>query len=273
MKEKGENNINESVPETPKKAGGEFEIAQTSELLDAARELGEVEGTILHDRQVTLGSLEKMKDAFSKIVLHVGGEDISLEMIMSDPELQKNVIIWKEIEEGNFMHYGDLTELPSMIAEKLVERFEDLAFFRLKRISDAAAKHLGKHDGYLSLGGITELSDNVAEHLSRHSGSLHFDDLGSLSETVASFLSRLGADTRLSFERLMRFTPQEAKYLVGYKGYLSINARISSISQEAIHYLALRQGGLEINDFWQEKIDAEKKRILDEKLKGDKMVL
>jgi hypothetical protein len=52
----------------------------------------------------------------------------------------------------------------------------------LTELSDASARYLGKHRGYLDLCGLTSLSDAAAESLSKHNGYLYLSGLTELSE-------------------------------------------------------------------------------------------
>ncbi|MDB4814760.1 hypothetical protein OAH29_00185 [Akkermansiaceae bacterium] len=57
-------------------------------------------------------------------------------------------------------------------------------------LTDGAAESLSKHEGTLSLDGLTSLTDVAAESLSRHQGYLSLTGLTSLTDVAAESLSR-----------------------------------------------------------------------------------
>ena len=95
----------------------------------------------------------------------------TLQSTRDELEKFRNMKIWQEIARGDFRNVEKLTLL-----------------------SDAAAKHLSKHQGYLDLSGLTKLSDTAAEHLSKHQGDLALWGLTTLSDTAAEHLSRYEGD-------------------------------------------------------------------------------
>lgn len=74
----------------------------------------------------------------------------------------------------------------------------------LPDLSDAAAEHVGWHEGSLYLNGLTELSDPAEEHLGIHQ-SIHIH-LGAIFQRQS--LRRLSSfsDTGLSFTTALIFT-------------------------------------------------------------------
>ena len=75
-----------------------------------------------------------------------------------------------------------------------------LYFDALKKLSDAEAEALSKHDGILYLDGLKKLSDTAAEWLGKHKGGLSLNGLVELSPAATGSLSKHGEYLSLSTE-------------------------------------------------------------------------
>jgi len=111
---------------------------------------------------------------------------------------EENGDIFREIENGNFSRTGELTMLPSFIAEKIVnKKFTLISLPGVKILYKDAAKYLGDYEGRLFLSELRTLEYGVAEELGRHKGFLDLGRLELLSDEDAHFLGGQDGELRL----------------------------------------------------------------------------
>ena len=104
------------------------------------------------------------------------------------------------IESNNFNE-----EILDLYAEHIIKKHPDLRSIgnlylgNLRDLSDAAAESLSRHEGHLSLDGLTSLSDSanhiaLAKKLASQNGPLYLSELTSLSDGAAEALSKCDGD-------------------------------------------------------------------------------
>jgi len=132
-----------------------------------------------------------------------------------------------------------------------VSYVDSLYLDNLTELSDAAAKSLSKHEGYLSLSGLTSLSDAAAENLSKHEGlvdhfslerqieDLRLDGLTSLSDAASESLSKHKGG--LSLNGLTSLSDATAESLSKHEGDLSLDG-LTSLSDAAAESLSKHEG-------------------------------
>jgi hypothetical protein len=105
------------------------------------------------------------------------------------------------------------TVLSDAMVESLVAKAmqSELQLDNLKRITDAQAKLLSRHEGQLFLNGLNQLSDRQTELLSDHLGMLHLNGLMELSDTQAKSLSQTAGGLWLN--GIVRLTDSQALFL------------------------------------------------------------
>jgi len=114
-------------------------------------------------------------------------------------------------------------------------------------MSDAGATILSKHNGSLSLSGLTTLSDAAAESLSKHEGgNLSLSGLTTFSDAAAESLSKHEGGN-LSLSRLRTLSDAAAESLSKHEGNLKLLG-LTSLSDAAAESLANHVGNIEIPD-------------------------
>ena len=99
----------------------------------------------------------------------------------------------RETDEMLTADYSQFTLISAAAAGVIAssDDCDDLILDGLTEVSDAAAAHLGQHQGILDLNGLTEISIAQAESLSKHEGeSLDLGGLLKLSDAAAEILSK-----------------------------------------------------------------------------------
>jgi hypothetical protein len=138
------------------------------------------------------------------------------------------------------------------IAQEFIEavygdnEFEYIYDDQFDTIDDAAAEALAKHEGELSLNGLTQLSDAAAKALAKHQGNdLFLDGLAQLGDAAAKALAKHRGSLYLN--GLTQLSDAAAKALAKHQGrFLSLGGltQISDVTAEA---LAKRQSGLSLH--------------------------
>jgi hypothetical protein len=139
--------------------------------------------------------------------------------------------------------YGDDDDDENKEEWELFDDHRALCLDSLVTVSDEAVQAIAKHNGPVSLSGVTELSHEAATALGQHTGGwpLFLGDLTMLSVEVAQALAEhkgslsLTGPSKLSFEA--------AQAIAQHKGYLSLDGLIT-LTPEVAEALAQHEGGL-----------------------------
>jgi len=142
---------------------------------------------------------------------------------------------------------GATEPLVAIIDEcQIMENMAGTAESASSDMSDAGATILSKHNGSLSLSGLTTLSDAAAESLSKHEGgNLSLSRLRTLSDAAAESLSKHEGDLYLN--GLRQLSESAAESLSKHEGNLKLLG-LTSLSDAAAESLANHGGNIEISD-------------------------
>ncbi len=153
----------------------------------------------------------------------------------------------KVILEHADVYIFDTNCIKKFVTIEAVELFSkhegDLSLNGLTELSDAAAELLSKPQGDLSLCGLTELTDAAAESLSKHKGDLWLDGLNELSDAAAVSLSR--HQGQLGLDGLTELSDAAAESLSKHQGDLWLNG-LTELSDAAAKSLSKHQGKLSL---------------------------
>ena len=243
MSEKPNENIQEAIGDTTKKSekksGAGLEISPSPELKKLSESIGTVKDLVDHNKPVELSQLQQIEEAVKKLTVDIGGEEMTLEELEKIPDLEKNMKIWEEIKQGNFLNQTKLTYITPEIAEILSHLQDRLVLVKLTSLSEKTAEHLSRHQGALILMGLTSLPDKVAEHLSHHKGDLDLRGLKFLSNQLAEYLSH--HQGKLGLQGLTSLSDKAAEYLSRHQGVLYFKD-LANISDNAAKHLARHRG-------------------------------
>ena len=157
----GLSEISESALKSLSKLQGSLDLSGLSKLTDSA-----FDNLSQHDGELHLGGLSELSDENAKkLSLHEKSVHLSKELVAKVASFK---ILTVEIAEKflsspdyNLNSYGKIDD---KAAEMLSGSSGNLVLNGLSEISDVAAEHLSKHQGYsLSLGGLRSLSDAALE--------------------------------------------------------------------------------------------------------------
>ena len=130
MPEKPNENIQEAISDTTKKtekkSDADLEISPSPELEKISKSINAVQNAVSHDQSVKLSQLQQIQEAIKKTTVKIGGEEIPVEEMEKIPDLEKNVKIWEEIRQGNFINLDKLTYATSEIIELLSHTYKIL---------------------------------------------------------------------------------------------------------------------------------------------------
>lgn len=143
---------------------------------------------------------------------------------------------------------GNIVHITAEVAQKFLADPEGVGLSLAESIDDDAAEMLSKHQGDLSLDGLTELSDAAVESLSRHRGGLFLGSLKKLtSQSLAATLAQNPEELFLEIEIL---SPEAAAELAKqersseeYAPYLNL-ACLTDLTHETALALAGHSGHL-----------------------------
>jgi hypothetical protein len=149
--------------------------------------------------------------------------------------------------EFEYIYDDQFDTIDDAAAEALAKHEGELSLNGLTQLSDAAAKALAKHQGNdLFLDGLAQLGDAAAKALAKHRGSLYLNGLTQLSDAAAKALAN-HQGRFLSLGGLTQISDAAAKALAKHQGrFLSLGGltQISDVTAEA---LAKRQSGLSLH--------------------------
>ncbi len=142
-----------------------------------------------------IASLDAEESLLDDVVNIPASSPESIQTPPQTPSHQDSIL--KEIQEGHFMHMGELTSLSVETARILSTRsFLDLR--SVGHLSSEAASILGEHRGRLILLGLMSLEPGVAQALGVHEGFLDLSGITHLSLEDARALSYQKGDLRLT---------------------------------------------------------------------------
>jgi len=174
-----------------------FEMVAGIETTEVTDTLDILHEAISHDTPITESNLSDLTTAIQGLSIDVGGTLMSVAEVENNPDIKRNMEIFKEIQGGDVSNTNKLTFITPLIAEHLSKHKAWLWLSGLTTITDTVAEHLSKHEGGLGLNGLTTLSDAAAEHLSKHKGGLSLNGLTIISDTAAEHLSKHEGDLYL----------------------------------------------------------------------------
>jgi len=223
----------------PNKQG--LEMVAGKETTEVTESLDTLHDAITHDRPITESTLTGLTTAIGTLSINVGGITMSVAETENNPDIKRNMEIFKEIQDGDFSNSHELTFITPLIAEYLSKHEGILLLEGLTTLSDIAAEHLSKHEGDLYLRGLTTLSDIAAEHLSKHKGRLDLDGLTTLSDTAAEHFSKHKG--RLDLDGLTTLSDTAAEHLSKHEGDLWLFG-LTTLSDIAAEHLSKHEGDL-----------------------------
>lgn len=196
---------------------------------------------------------------------------MSIEELLQVPNLEKNILIWQELMDGNIGNLYRLTYLPPYIVQTLVHsntssflnligrltnisteiahilaRYEgdELPLAHLNQISKEVAKTLATFKGNaLSLSGLENISPEIAIELATFEGQdLHLNGLTNIDLDIARALASFKGEC-LGLRNIKAITDDVSQVLAGFSG-TDIWLGLNKISNEVGFALARYPGCL-----------------------------
>ena len=196
-------------------------ISQTPALNEVSKALTTLGSAIAHDTPITTNDLKHLEGALASLMVDIGGEPVPLEALPTN----ENILLWKEIEAGNFKNHRKITFLTPRVAQLLSAYKETLSLPGITTLSDTVAQALAKHQGYLILPGLTTLTTTTAQALATHKGGyLSLNALTTLSDTVAVALAKHQGFLHLPSITTLSTTTAQA--LAKHQGTIHCNQKI-----------------------------------------------
>jgi len=231
----------------PREGAGEalrFSVEAGEQLQSVIDGLRKVHEAVLHDQDVATEDLEALQDKIGSLEVDIQGYRVPLGEMHDDPELKKNVEIWKEIEGGNFDRIEELT----LLTEKIVKAFElpytSLHLDSLTTLDAKTAQALAEYDWIsLQLNGFTTLDAKTAQALAQFKGkNLYFNGLTTLNAQTAQALAEFKGEG-LYFCGLTSLDAKTAQALAKFKGQALFLIGLTTLDAKTAQALAELEGG------------------------------
>lgn len=148
----------------------------------------------------------------------------------------------KLAQHRGHLYLEKLREITDSVAAALGDhRGGGLSLCRVRSISVAAARSLGRHQGELSLDGVTGLSFEQALGLAQHTNELFAGGLKTVSSKVAAALAQHRGD--LNLNGLVKLSGRAASHLARHQGKIHFH-KIGGLSDAVAEAFGQRQGFL-----------------------------
>ncbi len=257
--------INEEVSSDAKTKAVGMEMQRGESSIDLTRSLSDIRCILDGDKELKAENIQDLQDALSNVKITEGGQAFSVKEVLTDPELQENIRMWREIEsgklgklpggleikskitritkeiarklvpeEGYYLYLPNLTSLSPECAEVLATSEHEITFESLTQISPEVAEKLAKCKGNVGIG-LTSLSTEVAEKLNKKIGHLMLNNLTSISPEVAETICAMNG--RLDFNGLTSLDLETAQAFAKHKGRLVLNG-LTSVTRKVAKALA-----------------------------------
>ncbi|MFA6296174.1 MAG: hypothetical protein WC663_02385 [Patescibacteria group bacterium] len=200
-----------------------LEIAKTPESERVIESANNLAGKIERDEKVTAGEVYDLRETLGQMKFDFYGNNLTIKEIRQDPNIQKNIGIWQEIESGNWRNREKLTMLPPKIARAFKNvPGDDVYLNNLSSLQPESVKAIKDWEKvrFLHLDGISNISKDVATALAAwHGENLHLRGLTTISQEEAKALKDWSG-TRLYLSGLISISDEAAEELKKFSGFI-----------------------------------------------------
>ena len=147
-----ENTFEEAINPKPQSDSVGLEMTQTEETKRITQNLETVLSAVNHDEPITEGNLKDLDDSLKNMKINVGGFEMTIEEVESDPNIQENIKIWTEMKNEDFSNTHKLTRITAEVSKYLKSQKD----INLNSLTSAEGLVLPQNiGGYLNLSSLT----------------------------------------------------------------------------------------------------------------------